>query len=355
MPIAVDIDPRLVEFIKRSFIRGQVTRVDVKHRTSSGASLVDSVNVEIGENIEDIARQAWELAQADADGHARPQRYWFQTVGAQGPMARVGLLFSPASGEEDDNGEIGETEEATPSGMAGMAMRHAEEFARVMVEGVSTSFRTLRLENEQKAKDLIEARKENAALRAERVETFEAYRTLVVALEDKSLEREKDRRQAEMEQRIMGKVELLFPVAMNKFLGRQGTDLSGEILEKVALLKRSIETAPARWPLIMAPLLPEQVIALQALISGDGVGPMTGELIRQFFDKLELSQVQKWAETGALTEPEIKLVAWINNACADLRKKRAESVEKLLPPKIEVGGVSANVNAALSGNSSEGK
>lgn len=350
-----DIDPRLVEFIRRSFIRGPLTRVDVKHRTSSGASLVDSVNVNVGDPIDEIARQAWEIAQGDADGHARPQRYWFVTVGASGPMGRVGLPFSPAQSEDgEDGGEIGETEEATPTGMAAQAMRHAEEFARVMVEGVASSFRTLRLDNEQKSRDLQDARREMQKLREERVETFEAYRTLVTALEDRSLEREKERRQAEMEQRIMGKIELLFPVAMNKFLGRNGTDLPAEMLENVALLKRSIEGDPARFPLIMAPLMPEQVVALQALVTADGPGPMTGELIRQFFDKLELDQVKKWAETGALTNAEIQLVAKINNACADLRKKRDEGLQKQLPARIEVPAVSSNVSAALNGTS-EGK
>ena len=102
--------------------------------------------------------------------------------------------------------------------------------------------------------------------------------------------------------------------------------------------------------------MPEQVLALQALLSEEKPGPMTGELIRQFFDKLELSQVQKWAETGALTKPEIELVAKINNACADLRKKQQESLAKQLHPKIEVGAISSNVSAALSdSSSSEGK
>jgi hypothetical protein len=355
-----DFDPRLADFIKRTLVRGPILKIDVKHRTASGTSLVDSVPINPGDSLDSVSQAAWALAQGDADGHARPQKYWFVPCGQSGPMARIGFTFT-ATGEETETGDIGDTEEATPSGIMSMLMKHVEEGQRIMVEGLATALRTVRLDSEQKAKDLKQKEEENASLRRERVETFEAYRTLVVALDDKSFEREKERRKAQMEERVLSKVELLFPVAMNKFLGKGGTDLPGEILENVALLRRSIEMNPARIPLIVAPLLPEQMIALQSLMSADGKGPMTGELIRQFFKHLTMQQVETWASSGAFTAEEIKLVAKINNLVADLAKTQSENVEKRLPPIIpSSSGVSANVQAAISASdasasSSEGK
>ncbi len=358
----IDVRPEIAPFLTRTTRRYPVARLEVVHRTQSSERPVTMVECWLPDNsprdFEEIAREATLLMQQDADQFPRPQRYWLYARGPQNEgRERVGFTVEPSIKDEEGSDE--QTEEPNARGIAEQLMRHNEALHRNTVEVFGMMMRDRREERRASAERID-------ALESREIAVIDKYRDLQLQDREHQLQLRKEEREAEFQAKMLGKVELLMPVLVNKAMGR-GTDANAVILEKVALLRRSLEMNPARIPRVMGILTPEQLAAASDLFSGN-VGPMTGELIRAFFVSLERPQLEAWAD-GVLTGDEMKLVSEIYNACAEItrkdqdrnrrmvdghgREKQLAGPSPVVQKIVEAGAASVSTSNDSNGNENE--
>lgn len=209
-----------------------------------------------GEQIPIMKDQILQAAQRDADTEGSKLQTYFVValeMGAKtGPRHRFRVR---GEGEEDDI----EDGKPTQSGLVSQLMRHNEAMMRTMVQAHHTTVSLLTRQNEMLADT-------NAKLMIQRQEAFLAIEEAKSNQADRELQLlmagNEEERKTEVQKQVMGKLNALFPIIINKMAGK---NLLNE-QETSVLREFASGLQPEQLQGIMQHLSNEQKITLLSLI-----------------------------------------------------------------------------------------
>lgn len=161
--------------------------------------------------VENFLAQAQETAQGDSEGIGGTQRYRVEAY--HGDSAAPTARFSIRTyGESEPEDEGLSSEPPTKSGLQAQTMRHLEAVMRITAMTQNRAF-----DAQQKMLTILQS--QNEKLLEEKWKNFELVESLLSQKDEREIERAKAVQKLEMQEKLVDKVTLLLPTAVNRLFG----------------------------------------------------------------------------------------------------------------------------------------
>lgn len=205
----------LEQFLRGSFLRGQLERLELRHRTSNGNPVVrDWVleDIDPSERSPDfLAEQILDSAQNDANALKGLSSYGVLAYRKGNDDASARHLFGIyGDGGPMQSGDVlGETEPPNAVGLVSQAQRFAEGSVRLLLSGYSQV-----MQYQQATIKVFAEQNQKMAEREERVMALQEE--LMNASHERKLESMREEKGENRKDRMLDKLELLVPAVLSK-------------------------------------------------------------------------------------------------------------------------------------------
>jgi hypothetical protein len=310
-----ELHPGLLEFVHRMSVRGVVARYEVRHIViGSGENRVGSVDVEPGQEPEEIAENVQHMMHDDADSFGGEQLYTVLCYRAGEPkyfMRRQVRLWG--QGSEDRDGIIATSEPPNAQGLLAQTQRHVEVVMRIGVEAMLglRKENTREIERSQRRVEHLEDQRDAVAKMMSELQAGKTKQEIEL------VRAQREDRQHELTYKML---DLAVPAMMGKLLP-QGAGAPPRDSDKLREFLLGI--SPLQMQKIVQWLNPAQVMALDGLITAykKGQAPSFGDtIVERFLDSLQGEQVA--ALERELREDQVNMLAEISKSYWEARQKQ---------------------------------
>lgn len=255
----MNVQRELERFLRQQLFRERseaITAIELRHAASGAkGNIVDdfdfsSVNTD---NIQTFVDDVIGRAQSDADGMGGVQRYELHVLSGQ---KKIAARFAFRLRSEDESvDDVGGDEAASAKGLLTQLMRHNEQQNRTMVNGIGAMVQMMNrtIERDQETiEKLLDERQKN----------WEIIEKSKGQEHERELELMESHRKGEREDLVFQKINLLFPIVLNRLSGKQMLNP-----EEKSLLSGFVESlTEEQFQKIASSLSPEQQVLLFTVI-----------------------------------------------------------------------------------------